>query len=109
MALRRRAAELVRRFPVEIDIDRTPGSMASVDREAVAILRALARDDIAVLILDEPTSILMLNGFTLLSVPYYDSDAIISVVLISAISMFDPRFTAGLRRLRPAGSQQGAR
>jgi ribose transport system permease protein len=41
----------------------------------------------------------MLNGFTLLSVPYYYSDAIISIVLVSAISVFDPRFIQAFRRL----------
>lgn len=45
----------------------------------------------------------MLNGFTLLSVPYYYSNAIVSFVLIVAIAMFDPRVAAMLRRLRPVG------
>jgi ribose transport system permease protein len=51
----------------------------------------------------------MLNGFTLLSVPYYYSDAIISVVLIAAISIFDPRIGASLRRLRHITPHAGAR
>lgn len=51
----------------------------------------------------------MLNGFTLLSVPYYYSDAIISVVLIAAIAIFDPRFIQALRRLMPAARSTGAR
>jgi simple sugar transport system permease protein/ribose transport system permease protein len=51
----------------------------------------------------------MLDGFTLLSMPYYYSDAIISIVLISAIAMFDPRLGAALRRLRHASVHQGAR
>ncbi|KMO12472.1 ABC transporter permease [Methylobacterium indicum] len=46
----------------------------------------------------------MLNGFTLLAVPYYYSDAIVSVVLIGAIALFDPKLAEALRRLRPAGS-----
>ncbi|WP_210526167.1 ABC transporter permease [Rubellimicrobium arenae] len=38
----------------------------------------------------------MLNGFTLLAIPYYYSDAIVSTVLILAIAGFDPRITAVL-------------
>ena len=41
---------------------------------------------------------MMLNGFTLLAIPYFYSDAIISTVLISAIALFDPRVSAALRR-----------
>lgn len=51
---------------------------------------------------------IMLNGFTLMSVPYYYSDAIISFVLIAAIAVFDPRIGAILRRLRPASATMGA-
>jgi ribose transport system permease protein len=40
----------------------------------------------------------MLNGFTLLTVPYYYSDAILSAVLIFAIAVFDPRLAGSLRR-----------
>lgn len=38
----------------------------------------------------------MLNGFTLLAIPYYYSDAIVSTVLIVAIAVFDPRVSAML-------------
>ncbi|MGA0540278.1 ABC transporter permease [Neotabrizicola sp. VNH66] len=41
----------------------------------------------------------ILNGCTLLAIPYYYSDAIISAILIAAISVFDPRIGAALRRL----------
>jgi simple sugar transport system permease protein/ribose transport system permease protein len=51
----------------------------------------------------------MLNGFTLLSVPYYYSDAIISLVLITAIAVFDPRLVAVFRRLGRTTAKQGAR
>ena len=44
---------------------------------------------------------LMLNGFTLLAIPYYWSDAILSTVLILAITLFDPRITATLRNAMP--------
>jgi len=57
-ALRTRADELLKRFPIGIDLSREVGSMAAVDREVVAVLHALTRDDIAILILDEPTSTL---------------------------------------------------
>lgn len=43
---------------------------------------------------------LLLNGFTLLSVPYYYSDVVVSAILISAILLFDPRFAAFVRQLR---------
>ena len=57
-ALKTRADDLLRRFPIGIDLSRDVGSMAAVDREVVAVLHALTRDDIAILILDEPTSTL---------------------------------------------------
>lgn len=41
---------------------------------------------------------MMLNGFTLLAIPYYYSDAIVSAVLISAIALFDPRLSQLIRR-----------
>lgn len=44
----------------------------------------------------------MLNGFTLMAVPYFYSDAIVSTVLIIAIAVFDPRVSAAFKRLRPA-------
>lgn len=41
---------------------------------------------------------MMLNGFTLLAIPYYYADAIVSTVLISAIALFDPRLSGMVRR-----------
>lgn len=41
---------------------------------------------------------MMLNGFTLLAIPYFYSDAIVSTVLISAIALFDPRVSLVLSR-----------
>ena len=55
---------------------------------------------------------MMLNGFTLLAVPYYYSDAIVSTVLIVAIASFDPRMAEALRRLgrfQTVARQTGAR
>ena len=51
----------------------------------------------------------MLNGFTLLSVPYYYADAIISIVLVGAIAFFDPRFAAAVRRMTGPGRATGAK
>ena len=51
----------------------------------------------------------MLNGFTLLAIPYFYSDAIVSTVLIGAIATFDPKVTAMLRGLiGGASTSQGA-
>ncbi len=44
----------------------------------------------------------MLNGFTLLAIPYYYSDAIVSTVLIVAIGIFDPKLTSLLGGLFPS-------
>ena len=51
---------------------------------------------------------MMLNGFTALDMPYYYSDLIVSSVLITAISVFDPKMAASLMRLvtlRPLGAR----
>lgn len=47
----------------------------------------------------------MLDGFTLMAVPYYDSDAIVSLVLVGAIALFDPRTLAAAARLRLPASR----
>ncbi len=57
-SMRLSAQKLLKRFPIEIDLDRRVGEMPAVDREIVAVLHALRRDDIRILILDEPTSTL---------------------------------------------------
>lgn len=57
-ALEARAEALCARFAVPIDLGQEVGRMSAVEREAVAILQALAVDGIRVLILDEPTSTL---------------------------------------------------
>lgn len=57
-ALRTRADELLKRFPLGIDLSQDVGNMPAVDREVIAVLHALTRDDITILILDEPTSTL---------------------------------------------------
>ena len=53
-----RGRELLERFPVDIDLDRPVGQLQTVEKESIAILRALSRENMSVLVLDEPTSIL---------------------------------------------------
>ncbi len=57
-ALLARARELLKKFPVDIDLTRPVGELPAVDRESIAILRALSHENMSVLVLDEPTSIL---------------------------------------------------
>jgi ribose transport system ATP-binding protein len=53
-----RAKGLLDKFPVDIDLNRPVGEMPAVEKESIAILRALSRENMSVLVLDEPTSIL---------------------------------------------------
>ncbi len=53
-----RGRELLEKFPVDIDLRRPVGELGAVEKESIAILRALSRDNMSVLVLDEPTSIL---------------------------------------------------
>ena len=57
-ALRARAEALLERFPVEVDLARPVGELGAVERESIAILRALSQENMSILVLDEPTSIL---------------------------------------------------
>ena len=56
--LRARAEALLQRFGVEVDLVRPVGQLGPVEQESIAILRALSRENMAILVLDEPTSIL---------------------------------------------------
>jgi ribose transport system ATP-binding protein len=56
--LRKRAQFLLERFPIEVDLNKPVGELATIDKESIAILRALSQDNMSILILDEPTSIL---------------------------------------------------
>ena len=51
------AQELVKKYPFDIDVEKPVYLMTSVEREIIAILRALSKE-CRILILDEPTSIL---------------------------------------------------
>ncbi len=55
--LKQKAEELLKRFSVEIDLNVPVAQLSAVERETIAILRALSRE-MSILVLDEPTSIL---------------------------------------------------
>lgn len=57
-SMKNRAAELLQRLPVEIDLTVPVNRLSGVEREIVAILHSLRQDNVKVLILDEPTSTL---------------------------------------------------
>ena len=56
--MERRAQTLLKRFPIAADLAQPVARLQPVEREIVAILHAVRRDNIKVLILDEPTSTL---------------------------------------------------
>ena len=51
--LRGKADRLLERFPVEVDLARPVGQLGPVEKETIAILRALSRQNMRVLVLDE--------------------------------------------------------
>lgn len=53
-----RAQELLKRFPIGIDLDVPVDNLSGVEREIIAILHSLKQENVKVLILDEPTSTL---------------------------------------------------
>jgi len=55
--MRAKAMELLEEFPMEVDIDKPVYLLPAIEREIIAILRALSKE-CRLLILDEPTSIL---------------------------------------------------
>ncbi|MCP4398211.1 MAG: sugar ABC transporter ATP-binding protein [bacterium] len=63
--LRKKAEQLLQRFPVEIDLNKPVAQLEAVEKEIVAVLRALSRD-MSILVLDEPTSILTEHETTVL-------------------------------------------
>lgn len=56
--LRRNAQDLQHKYPFGVDLTRRVRDLGTIERESIAILRALSRENTRVLILDEPTSIL---------------------------------------------------
>lgn len=61
-----KARNLLGRFPVDVDLTRPVGEIEAVQKEGIAILRALSRENMSVLVLDEPTSILTRNEIEVL-------------------------------------------
>ena len=57
-ALRERAIALAERHELDVALDRPVGELSAIEREMIAILRAISASEIKVLILDEPTSVL---------------------------------------------------
>jgi ABC-type sugar transport system ATPase subunit len=55
--LRKKARELLAQYPLDIDIDKPVYQLSMIEREIIAVLRALSKK-CNILILDEPTSIL---------------------------------------------------
>jgi ABC-type sugar transport system ATPase subunit len=56
-SIRKQAQELLKAYPLEIDMDKPVYQLSVIEREIIAVLRALAKK-CNILILDEPTSIL---------------------------------------------------
>jgi ABC-type sugar transport system ATPase subunit len=55
--IRKKARELLKAYPLDIDIDKPVYQLSIIEREIIAVLRALSKK-CNILILDEPTSIL---------------------------------------------------
>jgi len=64
--MRNRALELLERFHFELDLDKPVNKLGKVEKEIIAILRALSQKNVSVLILDEPTSILTRSEIAIL-------------------------------------------
>ncbi|MDR1132333.1 MAG: sugar ABC transporter ATP-binding protein [Oscillospiraceae bacterium] len=56
-AMREKAKKLLEEFPLDVDIDKPVYLLSAIEREIIAVLRALSKRS-NILILDEPTSIL---------------------------------------------------
>lgn len=55
--LRQKAIELLKEFPLDVDLDKPVYMLSAIEKEIIAVLRALSKRT-NILILDEPTSIL---------------------------------------------------
>ncbi len=64
--LRRRGQKLLERFPFHIDLSRPVYELETVEKETIAVLRALSQEHTTILVLDEPTSILTRSEITVL-------------------------------------------
>ncbi len=56
--MRKRAQKLLERYPFQIDLNKQVFELETVEKETIAVLRALSQENTCILVLDEPTSIL---------------------------------------------------
>lgn len=56
--MRKSAQKLLEKYPFQIDINKPVYELETVEKETIAVLRALAKQNTSILVLDEPTSIL---------------------------------------------------
>lgn len=58
LEMRKRAQKLLEKYPFQIDLNKPVYELETVEKETIAVLRALSQQKTTVLVLDEPTSIL---------------------------------------------------
>jgi ribose transport system ATP-binding protein len=56
--LRKKANKLIEKYPFDVDLNQMVGKLSTIEKESIAILRVLSRENTKILVLDEPTSIL---------------------------------------------------
>jgi ribose transport system ATP-binding protein len=56
--LAKRAEKLLEKYPFQIDLSKPVAELETVEKETIAVLRALSQENTSILVLDEPTSIL---------------------------------------------------
>ena len=58
LEMRKRAQKLLEKYPFQIDLNKPVYELETVEKETIAVLRALSQQNTCILVLDEPTSIL---------------------------------------------------
>jgi ABC-type sugar transport system ATPase subunit len=56
--LKKRAQALLEKYPFHVDLNKPVMELETIEKEAIAVLRALSQENTSILVLDEPTSIL---------------------------------------------------
>jgi ABC-type sugar transport system ATPase subunit len=56
--MRKKAQKLIENYPFDVNLSQKVGKLSTIEKESIAILRVLARENTKILVLDEPTSIL---------------------------------------------------
>jgi ribose transport system ATP-binding protein len=56
--MHQRAQKLLEKYPFQIDLSKQVFELETVEKETIAVLRALSQENTCILVLDEPTSIL---------------------------------------------------